>query len=95
MEREAVTVSAPGTGQQWGRPQGGPWWRFVPRSTAVGWLTLVSGVMLVVAAALSLLDHPSSGVTVLEVVIGVLGLAQIVRAIDGLRVLRARDTAPH
>ncbi|GHH82900.1 hypothetical protein GCM10018793_43640 [Streptomyces sulfonofaciens] len=76
------------TRHEWGRPAEGPWWRFVPRNRASGVLSLVAGVLLVGQSVLYLaLGGDSAGRTVLEVVVGVLGVLLVLRSVDGLRVL--------
>jgi hypothetical protein len=76
----------------WGRPEEGPWWRFVPRTVSTGRLGIAVGVLMIAQCVLSLASgEDSTGVLVLEVVVGALGVAQLVRSIDGLRVPRRRE----
>lgn len=73
--------------RDWGRPAGGPWWRFVPKSKAAGYVGLLAGVLLVVQSLVELVQGGNSGLrVVLEVVILVLGVALILQAVDGLRI---------
>jgi hypothetical protein len=79
---------ATGTQGEWGRSAGGPWWRFVPRNKTVGYLGAVAGIILLVQSVGILSPGHRSGLSVaLEVIVGVIGVAQLIRSIDGLRVL--------
>jgi hypothetical protein len=67
------------------------WYRFVPRSTWVGYLTIAAGVVLFVASGWDLLaggQGQSTWRVVLDVVIVVLAVVMTVRAIFGLAALR-------
>lgn len=77
--------------QSRGRPDGGPWWRFVPRNRFAGVLGILAGVLLLVQAVVILSDGPSGGQVVLEVVCALLACALLLRSVDGLRVLSRRE----
>lgn len=77
----------PNNEQAWGRPAGGPWWRFVPRNRWAGALGVLAGVLLLVQAVAVLFDDPSGTQIVLETVCALLGFALLVQSVDGLRVL--------
>ncbi|MEV4757622.1 hypothetical protein AB0J86_21260 [Micromonospora sp. NPDC049559] len=69
------------------------WWRFVPRNRAVGCLTILAGVVLLVGSGWFLLtgEHGRSALVAgLDVVICVLAVLMIVRAATGLAALRHR-----
>jgi hypothetical protein len=79
---------------EWGKPAEGPWWRFIPRSPALGWLELLAGVLLVLQEIWGLTagTDRSSSASILQAVAAILGLAMIIRAIDGLHILHQRRT---
>ncbi|MGW4882076.1 hypothetical protein ACWEPI_36670 [Streptomyces sp. NPDC004262] len=77
--------------QQWGRPQSGPWWRFVPRNRLTGALGILAGVLLLVQAVIVLSDSPSNGQVVLEAVCALLACVLLLRSADGLRALSRHE----
>ncbi|MCF3962629.1 hypothetical protein [Streptomyces fuscigenes] len=87
-------MSNTGSGHEWGRPAEGPWWRFVPRNRASGWLSLVAGVLLTVQSVYFLVTYELSFQTAVEVFAGLLGVLLIVRSVDGLRVLDREPRRP-
>jgi hypothetical protein len=79
--------------RSWGGPEsvGSAPPRFVPRDKAVGCLGVVVGILLLVQSVAILSSGHRSGLSVaLEVVVGVLGVAQLIRSIDGLREMERR-----
>jgi hypothetical protein len=80
-------MSTAGSRREWGRPPEGPWWRFVPRNKASGWLSLIAGVVLAVQSVFFLVAYDVSFQSAVEVLVGILGVLLIVRSVDGLRVL--------
>ena len=82
-----------GMTREWGRPAQGPWWRFVPWSQAMGYVTAVVGFALLAEALSSLLtggDRNSGLGVAVEVVLAVVSVVLIVQSVDGLRILRDR-----
>ena len=75
----------------WGRPQDGPWWRFVPKNRLSGMLGILAGVLLLVQVVIVLSDGPSGGQVALEVVCALLACGLLLRSVDGLRVLGRRE----
>lgn len=77
---------------EWGKPADGPWWRFIPKSPGLGYLELVLGIFFIVQETVYLADGAdrSTVQAVLQALLAVLGVAMIIRSIDGLRILRAR-----
>ncbi|MEU8950378.1 hypothetical protein [Streptomyces sp. NPDC048489] len=84
----------PNNEQAWGRPAGGPWWRFVPRNRWVGSLGILAGVLLLVQAVVVLSDGPSGTQITLEAVCALLGCALLIQSVDGLRVLNRNADRP-
>lgn len=80
-----------GSRRSWGRPDEGPWWRFVPRSRAAGVLGILAGGLILFQAGITLAGSPSSGLMALEIFCAVLGCMLLARNIDGLRILRRRE----
>ena len=75
-----------------GRPAGGPWWRFVPPSSAVGYAAMAVAFVLLVQALAKLFDsarHPVP-VLALEGVVAVVSVAWLAQSADGLRILHRR-----
>ncbi|MCA1218558.1 hypothetical protein [Streptomyces sp. 8L] len=87
-------MSTAGPGHEVGRPAGGPWWRFVPRNKASGWLALAAGVVLAAQSVFFLVAYDFSFQSAIEVLVGLLGVALIVRSVDGLRVLDRQPSRP-
>jgi hypothetical protein len=81
-----------GTYGEWGKPAGGPWWRFVPKSPALGYLELFLGIFFIVQEIVYLATGADRGTAqaVLQAILAVVGVAAVIRSIDGLRILRAR-----
>lgn len=79
---------------EWGKPAGGPWWRFVPKSPAIGYLELIVGIFFIVQEVVYLVTGADRGTAqaVLQALLAVLGVGAVIRAIDGLRILHARRT---
>ncbi len=81
-----------GMAHDWGRPRGGPWWRFVPWSMGMGYVSLAVGFVLLVESLSSLFrgtGNTAAGITV-EVVLAIVSFVLIAQSVDGLRVLRER-----
>lgn len=83
---------AKGMAHDWGRPRGGPWWRFVPWSAGMGYLSLAIGFVLLTEALSSLLRGYGNSVfgSAVEVVLALVALVMIVQSVDGLQILRQR-----
>lgn len=77
---------------QAGRPADGPWWRFVPRSSAVGYAAVAIAFLLLVQALAKLFDaaHHPVPVLTLEAVVAAVSVAWMAQSMDGLRILRRR-----
>lgn len=78
--------------REWGRPRGGPWWRFVPRSMGIGYLSVVAGFLLLVEATSSLFrgDGNTAFGTAVEVLLAVVSVVLIAQSVDGIGILRQR-----
>lgn len=83
---------AKGMAHDWGHPRGGPWWRFVPWSTGMGYVSLAVGFVLLAESLSSLLRGYGNSAfgTVVEVVLAAIALMMIVQSVDGLQVLWQR-----
>jgi hypothetical protein len=68
------------------------WWRFVPRSRAIGFFSMFASLLLlgVNTWALVARAHSGAGENALEALIAVLSVLQFIRSVTGLAVLRER-----
>ena len=69
------------------------WWRFVPRSRAIGFLSLFASLLLIGTNIWFLVSRAHSGASAgkaLEAVIVVLAALQFIRSVTGLAALRER-----
>lgn len=84
---------AKGMTHDWGRQHNGPWWRFVPWSQTMGYVSLAVGFLLMVEALSSLFrgnGNSAFGVAV-EILLAVVSFVLIVQSVDGIRILRRRN----
>jgi hypothetical protein len=77
---------------EWGKPADGPWWRFIPKSPGLGYLELIVGIFFILQEIFYLATGADRGTAqaVLQAILAVLGVAAVIRSIDGLRILHAR-----
>lgn len=79
------------------RSGSGHWWRFVPRSSAIGYAAVVIAFLLLVQALSNLLgkDGLSALGMVTETVVAVVSVAWIAQSVDGLQVRYQRREHSH